>query len=634
MDQLYNASITAVVIEIEGENFIYASVRDITDEYKLQKQVMYEKNFVSSIIDSANAVIAVIDSDGVMIKLNKYAEEFSGYTQQEIATKPYKWKTFLPLAIQDRVLNVIEEAKKGNIVKSYQNVWISKSGEERMFEWSNTLVKKDDGSMDYLATIGVDITQKEEHRKLFETIFNTSKDGLAILDVDSKFLEFNDAYLKMTGFTREELLSKKCIDMSIAEDKQRAINVTQEVFKNGHVENFEKTCIVKNNKHITISMSMALMPDKQSILISTKDITQRKAEQDELQRSKDLAQKANKSKSEFLANMSHEIRTPLNGMIGLTKLTLDTDLTNTQKEYLQKSLSSSKVLLSVISDILDYSKIEAEKIEILQDAFSLDDVMQNLSDMFSYQAFEKGIDYIFTIDPKIPNTLIGDQVRFTQVLTNLVGNGIKFTQRGHVNVHLELRNVDEESVNIECSVQDTGIGISQEKQKKLFKAFEQGDSSTTKKYGGTGLGLMISKKLVELMGSEIWLNSELNKGSTLGFTINLKYIKDELFNSETISQFKEANFLFVDDSEIERAYVSNIFTSWGIELQTAEDGEEAYTKMKNQKFDYVMTDWKMPKLNGLELLQRIQRDGISTENILLVTAHNKETLLSKAKKMA
>jgi PAS domain S-box-containing protein len=628
----YNASITAVTIDIEDEELIYAAVRDITDEHELQKQIMYEKNFVSSIIDSANAVVAVIDSNGVMIKLNSYAQEFSGYTQEEISSEPYKWKTLLPLEVQDRVIGIVENAKHGNIIKSHQNVWVSKNGEERMFEWSNTLVKKDDGSMDYLATIGIDVTQKEEHKKIFETIFNTSKDGLAILDLNSKFLEFNRAYIEMTGFSREELLSKTCVEMSVDEDKLKAKKIIKQVFKNGHVDNFEKTCVVKDGKQIVVNMSIALMPDKKSILVNTKDVTLKKLQQDELKRTKELAEKANKSKSEFLANMSHEIRTPLNGMIGLTKLTLETELNDIQKEYLQKSLNSSKILLSVISDILDYSKIEANKIDICKDEFYLDNMMQNLSDMFSYQAYEKGIDYIFTIDPKIPNILVGDQVRLTQILTNLIGNSIKFTQKGHVNVHLELKNGDEKNVIIECLVQDTGIGISKEKQKKLFRAFEQGDSSTTKKFGGTGLGLMISKKLVELMGSEIWLKSDIDKGSTLGFSLKLPYVKDKNIHDEKISKFQKTSFLFVDDNKIEREYMSNIFTSWGIDLQTAEDGEDAYNKIKNKDFDYVMIDWKMPKLDGLELLQKLQQEDIMVDNILLVTAHNKEALLSKAQK--
>jgi len=623
----YNASVTAVIIEIEGEEFIYASVRDTTDEYKLQKQVMYEKNFVSNIIDSANAIIAVIDSNGVMIKLNKYAQGFSGYTQEEISSEPYKWKVLLPPEIQDKVMNIVQNAKNGNIIRSYQNAWISKSGEKRVFEWSNTLVKKDDGTMDYIATIGIDITQKEEHKKIFETIFNTSKDGLAILDLKSQFLQFNQAYLDITGFSREELLTKSCVGMSVDEDKEKAKRIIKQVLRHGHVDNFEKTCIVKDNKQIVVNMSMAMMPDKKSFLINTKDITLKKAQEDELKRTKELAEKASKSKSEFLANMSHEIRTPLNGMIGLTKLALDTELNNTQKEYLQKSLSSSNILLSVITDILDYSKIEANKIEICQDEFLLNIVMQNLSDMFSYQAYEKGIDYIFIIDPKIPNTLVGDEVRFTQVLTNLIGNAIKFTKKGHVKVHLSLKNTDDDSVSVECLVQDTGIGISKEKQKKLFRAFEQGDSSTTKKYGGTGLGLMISKRLVELMGSQIWLKSKLNEGSTLGFTLKFNYIKGELYNLEKISDFQKKfrlkeshNALLVEDNEINQLVATRLFQQIGFVVDIANNGEEALQKAKANSYDIIFMDIHMPVMSGYTSSLHIREFDTTTPIIALSAA--------------
>ncbi|MDD4854533.1 MAG: PAS domain S-box protein [Sulfuricurvum sp.] len=277
-------------MEFEGEPCVLGWFYDITEQKKLEQQLSDDKNFISSIIDNANSIIAVIDSNGVMFKLNQYGLNFTSYSQEEIASEPYFWKCLLSETLQDKVIEIINNAKKGIITKSFQNEWISKNGEIRIFEWSNTLVLKPDGSMNYLVTIGVDVTEQEfqkmelhRQKEEFEAIFNTSKDGIAVLDMESNFLDFNEAYLNMTGFEREELLATSCIALSAPEDRERAIEAMNTVVKVGYIIGFEKTCIVKDGKRLTINITATLLPDKKRVLITTKDITEMKEHEHQLE---------------------------------------------------------------------------------------------------------------------------------------------------------------------------------------------------------------------------------------------------------------------------------------------------------------------------------------------------------------
>ncbi|WP_141049688.1 response regulator [Aliarcobacter cryaerophilus] len=250
--------------------------------------------------------------------------------------------------------------------------------------------------------------------------------------------------------------------------------------------------------------------------------------------------------------------------------------------------------------------------------------MENISNIFGYKIYEKGLEFSFTVDPKINNSLIGDSLRLTQILNNFIGNAIKFTQKGNVHVDINLIRKNENKLLLDFSVKDTGIGIALENQSKLFKAFNQEDSSTTKKFGGTGLGLVIAKQLVELMGGEVYFSSIKDKGSTFGFKIELEYIK------ENLKTYVDSNFLIIDDSEIDRDYLKKVLSSWKIDSLSASNGLEAYEIITREKIDYMIVDWNMPELNGLELLKKLQDNNINIPNILMITAHNKQELLNEA----
>lgn len=415
--------------------------------------------------------------------------------------------------------------------------------------------------------------QKEE----FETIFKSSKDGIAILDMETNFLEFNDAYLEMTGYSREELLAKSCISMSAPEYLESAIKAAQEAIEKGFIRDFEKVCIGREGKRFAVSMTIALMPDKNRFLVSTKDITENKLIEQALRVAKEEAVNANNAKSEFLANMSHEIRTPLNGILGLTELVLKTDLTPKQRDYLTKSQNSSHALLSIINDILDYSKIEAGMMKIETIDFSIRSILKNLKDLFEYTAHQKSIEFKIDIPSSFPDRLIGDPLRLNQILTNLVGNAIKFTTKGLVTIRIYEQVESNLSPMIVFEIMDTGIGMSNDQLKQLFNPFTQADTSNTRVFGGTGLGLAISRQLSGLMGGEIQVKSLLEFGSIFSLILPMKIadvVEGNVVSDEETIQLLNGTVLLVEDNQVNRLVAHELLLELGIDVIEAYNGEE------------------------------------------------------------
>lgn len=408
-----------------------------------------------------------------------------------------------------------------------------------------------------------------EQKETFEAIYKTSKDGIALIDAEtSSFLDVNDAYAEMTGFTKAELYRTSCIKMSAEEDRDRSRQAMLDAAEYGYVKDFIKSCHHKNGKAITINMSLALMSDRQRILISAKDITRQKALESSLMQEKLRAEEAARAKSEFLANMSHEIRTPMNGILGMAHLALQTDLNERQRSYVERIESSADSLLRIINDILDFSKIEAGKLTIESVDFDLFTVIDGVIDLNELRAHEKGLRLYVSYQNGVCRLCHGDPLRLSQILTNLVSNAIKFTESGEISLNVGMNDAG----RIHFEVRDTGIGMSAEQMSKLFQSFSQADGSTTRRYGGTGLGLAISKQLVELMKGRIGVESEVLKGSRFHFDIDLIPITREDLDA---ARFSGRNALVVDEDPRWREIIATILANLNFKTLTAASGEEA-----------------------------------------------------------
>jgi two-component system sensor histidine kinase/response regulator len=356
----------------------------------------------------------------------------------------------------------------------------------------------------------------------------------------------------------------------------------------------------------------------------------------QLESSRELAVANSNAKSEFLSNMSHEIRTPMNAIIGLSYLALKTSLTPSQRDYLKRIQSSGQHLLGIVNDILDFSKIEAGRLSIECIPFELEKVLDNVANLIAEKTSAKGLELIFETDKSVPNSLIGDPLRLGQILINFANNAVKFTEKGEICIRIQVQDESEGNVKLYFEVRDTGVGISEEQKERLFKSFQQADSSISRRYGGTGLGLAISKKLAQMMSGEVGVESELGEGSTFWFTAWLGKSAEKPRSYVPGADMRGRRILVVDDNEHARAVIMDMLVSMTFVATTVDSGQAALEEVRRaahegDDYDIVFLDWQMPGMDGIETARRIEALGLSpAPHLVIITAYGREEVIREA----
>ena len=496
-----------------------------------------------------------------------------------------------------------------------------------------------------------DLLREGEER--LKTILDSVQTGVVIIDPETHIIvDANPAATKIIGAPKEQIVDKDCYHYICQEKKGKCPIIDLGL----NLNNEESILLTASGGHVPILRSVVpvTLGGKKHLLESFLDITEIK-ESATLRDAKMHAEAANRAKSEFLASMSHEIRTPMTAIIGMSDLLWESPLTGEQKRFVEAIRSSGENLLQVINDILDLSKVEAGQIDLEKFTFNLIKLINNTCEAQTFQANIKKIELIKWIKPEVETLLLGDPVRLGQILTNLIGNAIKFTEKGEVFVEVKRQDISEQTIaegadsgeqletamttELLFSVTDTGIGIPEEKWKTIFERFTQADSSTTRQFGGTGLGLAISHQLTELMGGRMWVESKIGQGSTFFFTAKFEIQSDIDYVQIPEVDIHGLKILIVDDNATNRLVLSEMVSRWGALVTEKEDGERGLAEMRRARdagepYDLILLDCRMPGMDGFQVTEAIQKDStLLYTAIMMLTSDDRRDGIMRSKEL-
>ena len=496
------------------------------------------------------------------------------------------------------------------------------------------LAEFDDGSS-YIIGQMTDVSTSKRRERSFESVLASIDYGVAFWDRELRLQVHNEKFLELTQIAGEDLPKNPSYRELLTVNRHRGVyplDTSDDELWEAFLQEREHEL-----RTTTDGVREVHMPDGKVLLNTSAaigdgfmqayfDLSAIKQNEDELKDAQEAAEAANRAKSQFLANMSHEIRTPMNGIMGMAELLLATDLGDKQKTFAEMIVKSSGSLITIINDILDFSKIDAGQLELAPAPFGLTEAIEDVAALISARAAERGLDLITRVDPSLPDNYIGDVGRLRQIVTNLVGNAVKFTTKGHVYVNVTGEMNDSGSVRLHFQVQDTGVGIPEDKCAVVFEKFAQVDNSATRKHDGTGLGLSIASSLVKLMGGQIGVESRLDHGSTFWFTIELHALDSERSPLEMPEICKGARVLIVDDNALHRSLMAEQMEGLGLEHQEMASGAAGLQFLREcagngLPVDLVILDYQMPEMNGLECLRAIRQDDtISGVPVLMLTS--------------
>jgi len=646
--EIIPVEIHARLIEYIHKPAVLSVIRDITERKKNEQAIRDAEEVYHTMFNLSPIGILLIDpKSGKAVEFNKTAHTELGYSAEE----------FAQLSINDYEAKETPQETEAHIKslmagnrELFETKHKTKNGAIKDISVSVQLVKIKNEV--YFFALYHDITSIKQYEEQLKTLTlrlslatQAASIGIWEWDIKKNTLKWDDQMYTLYGINKDEneneisyMTWRDAVDSAdIANAEQQLQNAVK-----GEGEYNLQFWITtpENEKRFIQAMGVAEyneLGEAYRFVGVNWDITKQKLYEQELESAKQSAEAANIAKSNFLANMSHEIRTPMNAILGMIQLAQTLNLSSELQDYMRKIDSSSHLLLHIINDILDFSKIEANKLEIVNSQFNLNETIEQISALYGAQADAKGLELIIRVAREVPLQLIGDNLRLSQILNNLISNAIKFTENGTVEIFISDVSKSSDKVALKFSVKDSGIGIALKDQKKLFNMFTQADESITRKYGGTGLGLSISKRLAELMGGTLEFSSGYKEGSTFEVTIEFGYVDASSYFNQTSPLETKLNVLVVDDQISSRDVIKEIFSSWNCKVDESDNGKDALQKIKqrieNKKpYDLIIVDWSMPDLNGIETVKAIRlmeesQEKVSPQIIMMVTAYSKEIVL-------
>jgi two-component system, sensor histidine kinase and response regulator len=633
--ELFSAEMAMTISRANGNPVFTFFFRDISERKRAEQALRDSEALYHSLVENLPMNVFRKDLTGRFTFANRLFCETLGITNEQVIGRTdldfYQGELAEKYRSDDR--DVIETGRVMEAVEEHRKP----DGSKLYVQVLKTPVRDADGRI--VGTQGMfwDVTARKqteealrESQQRLQSILDNARAVIYVKNIDGHYVLVNRLFESLFHVSRGDAVGKSDLDLFPAEMAESFRNNDQRVLAAGAPLQFEEVAPHDDGPHTYISTKF-LLYDVSGVPhalcgIST-DITERKRAEVELQTAKEAAEAASQAKSVFLANMSHEIRTPMNGIIGMTELVLDTPLSPDQREYLKLVKESADSLLNVINDVLDFSKVEAGKLSLEQIPFALRDNLGDAMKSLAFRAHTKGLELACHVGADVPEYLSGDPNRLRQVLNNLVGNAIKFTDRGEVVVDVHLDGQANGEVLLHFCIADTGIGVPLEKQAMIFEAFEQADSSTTRRFGGTGLGLAISRRLIEMMGGRVWLESEPGHGSRFHFTARLTHAQaPELTPSVEPSSLIDLPVLVVDDNATNRRILDEILRNWRMNPTSVESGPAAVAEMQKaaaagKPFSLVLLDANMPEMDGFQLAEEINRHAqLAGATIMMLTS--------------
>ncbi|MBW2061629.1 MAG: PAS domain S-box protein [Deltaproteobacteria bacterium] len=610
--------------------------RDITERKQAEEALRRSEERYRTILESIEEGYFEVDLTGKFTFFNDSLCKIMGYPRDELMTMDNRDYTSAETA--KKTLQAFNQIyRTGKPKKIIDHRIIAKDGSISFHEMSASILRDPEGQPIGFRGIARDVTERKraeeaikESEARYRALFDGALECIYVHDFEGKFIDANPAALKLLGYTKEEALTLNFASLLSPDQLGKAFKTIESLKKIGFQEDLtEYKLRRKDGQEVYIESSGTLLHrDGKPYAIQgvARDITARKWVES-LEQAKAAAEAASQAKSEFLANMSHEIRTPLNGIIGMIELAFDTDLDDNQRNIFHTISAEADSLLGLITDILDFSKIEAGMLELEEIPFDLRVLVEDMANSIASRADQKGLEFISYLSPDVPAQLIGDPARLRQVLVNLADNALKFTHEGEVYIKGEMVEDLGDRVRLRFLVKDTGIGIPEDKQAVIFNGFTQADGSTTRQYGGTGLGTTISKQLTDLMAGEIGVESEVNKGSTFWFTVVLaKQTGQQAVLAREDVDLSDLRVLVVDDNQINRFILIKYLTSWGCRPVSVPGGKEALSVLgesvsSNDPFNLMLLDLQMPEMSGFDLAKEIRsREALKKVPILVLTS--------------